>query len=874
MTHSHSRRPKEQHTPRGTLKIYLGAAPGVGKTVAMLNEAHELVKRGRDVVVGLVEDHDREFTKQRTAGLEVLKRVKGVGKGELDVQAVLDRNPEIVLVDEFAHSNPTGSKNPKRWGDVNDILAAGIDVISTVNIQHVESLNDVVGRITGITQKETVPDAVVRAADTIELVDLSPEFLRTRLSDGLIYRPERIGPALGGYFRLGNLTALRELALLWLADQVEDALELYREQQSITDTWETRERVVVAVEREQAAEPLIRRGRRVASKSSAELIVVHVVTGDAFLSSSASFLRRLRELSQDMGAKLHQITGDSVPDSLLEFARSVNATQLVLGTSPRHRYARIIEESVTETVLRRSGPIDCHIVNLPPKTSAKLSQRIANFLRIPGKSPSWFHRVMAWLTAVALPALSTFILIGVDTQTRETGTVGAFYFAVILVVSLIAGIWPAILSALLSAMAMNWFFTDPLHTFDIAQPANLVVLIVMVATALAVAMLVQRAKVARVKARQATREADLLAIFSRTALRMNSPQSLVEKTREVFSAVDITVESAEGVPLVSAVNPHAVEFAGTSPETPPADNGNTDTSSCHETIVESTDGSIRMNVRTRHPLAQDRTIIAVIADHIAGLYHQQELIAEAGRAEAVAAADDLRRALLASVSHDLRTPLATAKLSVSSLRSTEVTFSPEQKNELMEGLEESIEQLNVLVANLLDSSRLASGVVEARKDTVEVGETVHRAVASCSFGKPPGTLKRVQVGRSLDGAQCIGDAPLLERALANIIDNALRYSQGSDVVIEAVHNGHDLSISIADSGPGIPEDFRTKIFKPFQRLGDSDNDNGVGLGMSVAKGFIAAMHGSIDVASGSNGGTTVVVTMPADRSAIHVGDDQ
>ena len=351
---------------RGTLRIYLGAAPGVGKTFDMLGEAHRRLSRGTDVVVGLVETHGRPRTAEQVEGLEVLPRkqvtYRGVTLTELDVDAVLRRHPEVVVVDELAHTNAPGSKNPKRWQDVDEILDAGIHVLTTVNIQHLESLNDVVEQITGITQQETVPDAVVRRADQIELVDMAPEALRRRLAHGNVYPLERVDAALGNYFRVGNLTALRELALLWLADRVDEGLRRYKAEHHIDHVWETRERVVVALTGGPEGETLIRRASRVAQRAGGDLLAVHVLAADGLTGASPAALRTQRDLVETLGATYHEVVGDDVPTALLEFARSVDATQLVLGTSRRARWSRALRAGIGSQVIADSGEIDVHMV--------------------------------------------------------------------------------------------------------------------------------------------------------------------------------------------------------------------------------------------------------------------------------------------------------------------------------------------------------------------------------------------------------------------------------------------------------------------------------------------------------------------------------
>ena len=460
---------------RGELRIYLGAAPGVGKTYAMLGEAHRRLERGTDLVAAVVETHGRKKTADLIEGIEVVppKYIEYRGKKfpELDVEAVLRREPQVVLVDELAHTNTPGSKNPKRWQDVEELLDAGITVISTVNVQHLESLNDVVTQITGIEQQEKVPDEVVRAADQIELVDITPEALRRRLAHGNVYAPERVDAALSNYFRRGNLTALRELALLWLADQVDAALEKYREENQITDTWEARERVVVAVTGGPESETLVRRASRIASRSSAELMVVHVVRGDGLSGVSAPQMGKVRELAISLGATLHTVIGDDVPTALLDFARDENATQLVIGTSRRSRWARMFDEGIGASVVQQSGKIDVHMVTHEQASRGSLWARI---------SPRQQH-AMSWLAAIVVPSAICAVIVYLLDPYLGIGGESAIFFIGVLIVALLGGVAPAALSALLSGLLLNYFLVEPRYTFTIAEPDSAVTVVVLLA---------------------------------------------------------------------------------------------------------------------------------------------------------------------------------------------------------------------------------------------------------------------------------------------------------------------------------------------------------------------------------------------------------
>jgi two-component system, OmpR family, sensor histidine kinase KdpD len=833
---------------RGELRIYLGAAPGVGKTYAMLGEAHRRLERGTDVVGAVVETHGRKKVAEVLQGIEMVPpkfiEYRGGSFPEIDVEAVLRRQPQVVLVDELAHTNTPGSKNPKRWQDVEELLDAGITVISTVNVQHLESLNDVVAQITGIEQKEKVPDEVVRSADQIELVDITPEALRRRLAHGNVYAPERVDAALSNYFRQGNLTALRELALLWLADQVDAALEKYREDHKITDTWEARERVVVAVTGGPESETLVRRAFRIASKSSAELMVVHVVRGDGLSGVSAPQMGKVRELATSLGATVHTVVGDDVATALLDFAREMNATQLVVGTSRRSRWARIFDEGIGARTVQQSEKIDVHMVTHEEAGKGFSWSRI---------SPRQQH-LMSWLAAIIVPSVICAVTVMFLDRFMGIGGKSALFFVGVLVVALLGGVAPAALSALLSGLLLNYFLTPPRYSFAIANPDTAVTELVLLAVAVAVAALVDSAAKRTREARRASQEAELLALFAGSVLRGADLDTLLERVREVYSQravsmlrVEDDFEHGEIVACVGKDPCADVDLA--------------------DTAIEVGDDEFWMLMAGRQLPASDLRVLTAVAKQAAGLVKQRELAEEASRAEAIEKADELRRSLLSAVSHDLRTPLAAAKAAVSSLRSGDVAFSPEDTAELLATVEESIDQLTALVGNLLDSSRLAAGVVRPELRRVYLEEVVQRALLGLSKGTFRSGLDRVKV--EVDDAVAMADAGLLERVLANLIDNALRYAPQGMVRVYAGRVGDRVLINVADEGPGVPRGMEDQIFEPFQRMGDRDNRIGVGLGLSVAKGFVEAMGGSISATDTPGGGLTVAVDLaapPGDRT--------
>jgi two-component system sensor histidine kinase KdpD len=829
---------------RGELRIYLGAAPGVGKTFAMLGEAHRRLERGTDVVAAVVETHGRKKTAEMLTGIELIPPhyidYRDSSFPELDVAAVLARQPQVVLVDELAHTNTPGSENPKRWQDIEELLDAGISVISTVNVQHLESLNDVVAQITGIEQQETVPDEVVREAAQIELVDITPEALRRRLSHGNVYAPERIDAALTNYFRRGNLTALREIALLWLADQVDAALAKYRADNKITDTWEARERVVVAVTGGPESETLVRRASRIASRSGAELMVVHVVRGDGLSGRSggrgAGAMDRVRELALSLGATLHTVVGDDVPGALLDFAREMNATQLVLGTSRRSRWARIFEEGIGAATVQNSGKIDVHMVT---------HEAARGGISVSSLSPHQRH-LTSWLAALVVPSVICALIVFVLDPYLGTGGESALFVIGVLIVALLGGVAPAALSALLSGLLLNYFLVVPRYSFTIAEPDSAITVVVLLAVAVAVAALVDGAASRAREARRASQEAELLALFAGSVLRGADLTTLLERVRETYSQRAVSL-LRDGHGVIACV--------GTDPCV------DVDTA---DTAVEVGDDEFWMLMTGKKLAARDRRVLGAVAKQAAAMVKQRELTEEASEAEAISQADELRRSLLSAVSHDLRTPLAGAKAAVSSLRSDDVDFSAEDTAELLATVEESIDQLTALVGNLLDSSRLAAGVVRPELRRTYLEEVVQRALLGISkgatgFGKPGLDRVKVEVG----DAVAMADSGLLERVLANLIDNALRYAPESVVRVNAGQVGDRVLIAVIDEGPGIPRGTEEQLFEPFQRGGDSHNSSGVGLGLSVAKGFVEAMGGTVIATDTPGGGLTIEIDLAA-----------
>jgi len=824
---------------RGRLRVLLGAAPGVGKTYTMLEEGRRLRDEGRDVVVAFVETHGRAATAAMVDGLEVVPRRheehRGLALEEMDVDAVLAREPEIALVDELAHTNAPGSLHPKRWQDVEDLLVAGIDVISTVNTQHIESLGDVVLEITGAQQRETIPDAVLRAADQIEVVDLAPQALRDRLAGGLVYPAERIDAALSNYFRLGNLTALRELALLWLADEVDQALKAYRAQHGITGKWEARERVVVALTGGPEGETLLRRGARIAARSSGgQLLAVHVTAPDGLRTRHPEALDRQRALVEQLGGTFHQVVGEDVPRALVDFARASDATQLVLGVSRRSRLAAAFTgPGIGATVIRESGDIDVHIVTHAAAGSGFSLPRLGGAL-------SRTRLVAGFAIALVFGPLVSWVLTLFHTESSITSDVLAYQLLVI-VVALVGGLWPALFAAVLSGLTLNYLFIQPLYTLTIAEPRQLLALVFYVANALLVSLVVDQAARRSREARRAAAESQLLATISGSVLRgEDALQAMVTQTREAFGL--------SGVRLLVDGEPRVTDGE-------PADHDRV------STIPIGTHGVLELHGGDLE--ASERRLLQVIATQLDAAIEHGALASAAEAADELAETDRVRSALLAAVGHDLRRPLTSASAAVSALRSPDVTLPPEQRAELLDTAAESLDALADLVTNLLDVSRLQAGALAVTLGPTDVADVVFPALDELELGPA-----EVELDLADDLRPMLADAGLLQRVVVNLLANAVRHSpDGERVRVAASTFRGRTELRVVDRGPGIPPERRDEVFTPFQRLGDTDNETGLGLGLALSKGFVEGMDGSLEVEDTPGGGLTMVVTLPTAEEA-------
>ncbi|WP_416960993.1 ATP-binding protein [Streptomyces sp. Agncl-13] len=827
---------------RGKLRIYLGAAPGVGKTYAMLSEAHRRVERGTDCVIAFVEHHGRPRTEVMLHGLEEIPRreleYRGTTFTEMDIDAILARDPQVAMVDELPHTNVPGSRNTKRWQDVEELLAAGIDVVSTVNIQHLESLGDVVESITGVRQQETVPDEVVRRADQIELVDMSPQALRRRMAHGNIYKPDKVDAALSNYFRPGNLTALRELALLWVADRVDAYLTEYRSEHQVSTIWGSRERIVVGLTGGPEGRTLIRRAARLAEKGAGgEVLAVYISRSDGLTSASPKELAVQRTLVEDLGGTFHQVVGDDVSAALLDFSRGVNATQIVMGVSRRRSWQYVFGPGVGSTVARESGPdLDVHLIThdevgkgrgLPVNRGARL-----------GRS----RLIWGWLVGVLGPVLLTLLL------TSATPAVGLandmlLFLTLTVAAALLGGLLPALASAAVGSLLLNWYFTPPVHTFTIADPKNIVAIAIFVGVAVSVASVVDLAARRTDQAARLRAESEILSFLAGNVLRgETSLEALLERVRETFGMESVALLERAGEldpwTCAGSVGPRPCQ----NPE--------------HADVDVPVGDHMSLALSGRVLPASDRRVLAAFAAQAVVVLDRRRLQQEADQAKELAEGNRIRTALLAAVSHDLRTPLAGIKVAVTSLRSDDVDWSEEDRAELLEAIEAGADRLDQLVGNLLDMSRLQTGTVTPIIRETDLDEVVPMALVAVPEDSVeldiPETLPMVHVDRGL-----------LERAVANIVENAVKYSPPEEkVLVSASAIADRVEVRVVDRGPGVPDEAKDRIFEPFQRYGDSPRGAGVGLGLAVARGFTEALGGTLSAEDTPGGGLTMVLSLP------------
>lgn len=870
---------------RGKLRVFLGAAPGVGKTYAMLAKARALKSDDVDVVIGLVETHGRRETVVLTEGLEILPRRKIEYRGriieEFDIDAALARRPKLIIVDELAHTNAPGSRHPKRWQDIEELLDAGVDVWTALNIQHLESLADVVSRITGVVVRETVPDRVLQDAADVVVVDITPDELIQRLKEGKVYLPETAMRATRNFFTPGNLTALRELALRSTADRVDDQMVDYLRQNAIEGPWATAERLLVCVGADSSAELVVRAAARLATGLNASWIALYVERPGQE-ETDPERARRIDEalrLAERLGGQIERLSGHDLAGEVLRFARQENITQIVVGRSRAGFLARLLRRSLTEEIVRRSKDIAVYVVTEDQAKSV--------VERRPWPRST---RLEFWIS-MGVAAVSVAIAVGfghfLELWLRLPNLSMVFLIPVIFC-AVRFGLWAAVAASVLSFLAFDFFFVDPRYEFTISQPHEFLALIVFLVVAVITAMLASRVREQSLGMRTRAQAAQSLFEFSRKL-------SGAAKLDDVLWAASVHAQKALDARCVVLLRPDDGEL-NICAAWPPVDQLDAgEAGAARWTLEKSEPAGWRTgtlpNVRFQfRPLATSRGVVGVcgiepkIADEplsaqdermLTSILEQTAiaidralLVNESVKAAAIEENEKLRTTLLASLSHDLRTPLASITGAVTSLQQLGDKMTASDRADLLASIEEEAGRLSRFVVNLLDMSRIESGALAPRRDLVDVAEVVRAAVARC---KKIFLDQKTSVSLASDLPPIRGDGNLLGQVLFNLLDNAHKYGGPSGAIIHARREGGEVVVTVTDEGPGIRPADLERVFEKFYRGGRPDGRKaGTGLGLSICRGLVEAMGGTIVAQSPAirKRGTRMVLRFPAEpRSA-------
>ena len=865
----------------GRLKVFLGAAPGVGKTYAMLQTAQARKRDGLDVVVGIAETHGRVETQALLEGLEVIPRrqieYRNAALTEMDIDAILARKPKLVLVDELAHTNAPGSRHPKRYQDVEELIAAGIDVYTTINIQHIESLNDAVARITGIHVRETLPDRILEQADEVQLIDLPPEELIQRLDQGKVYFPEQAGRAVRNYFRPGNLNALRELALRRAAERVDVQMQDYMKAQAIAGPWPTTDRLMVCVSPSPSSMRLVRAGKRRADRRNAPWLAVYVETPMHLRMSEAdqAQVARTLRLAEQLGAETVSIPGRKPADDLIQYARSRNVTEIIIGKSSRSWWQEIRYGSIVADLIRRSGPIDVYVIRgeeagPSPEPAAVPAGALAFRWRdyLLSGAVVLLITVVAKLLAHSMPLsnLSMVFLLGV------------------LSVAVRCGLWPSLFACVLSGLAYNFFFIKPYYTLTIASPQEALAFVVYIIVAFIASQITARMREQSEAAhRREDRTRSMLALSRAIAAASDVEavaQAAVSQVTQILRTPVAVLLPRSGElksvavhPPGTNLSPHEIAAAAWAWKHNKPTGLGTDTlpgvpwtfmplGTAHETggvlgVLGESSSTIISPGRFR--------LMEGLADQLAIGIERARLREEMEQAKVLTETEKLRAALLSSISHDLRTPLASILGSASSLLSFGDGYDPAARTDLLETIQEEAERLNRFVGNLLDITRLESGKLELKREWVEIQDLVGTATKRLSRHLAP-----YQVAVDIEPGLLLVrlDFVLMEQVLVNLLDNATRYSPpGSTITIRARRRDANVALVVIDQGIGVPPGELERIFDKFYRIRGEDRQvAGTGLGLSICRGFVEAHGGTISAGLPPDGkGLMVTVSLPVEK---------
>ena len=868
---------EEQAAKRGKLKIFLGYAAGVGKTYAMLEAAHQRKTQGIDVVVGYVETHKRAETEELVEGLDVLPRkqveYRGVTLPEMDVDEVIKRHPAIVLVDEFAHTNAPNSRHPKRYMDVEEILDAGIDVYTTLNVQHLESLNDVVAQVTGVIVRETVPDRVLDEASEIEVIDLPPDELMMRLKEGKVYIPEQASRAIDKFFRKGNLTALREMSLRRAAERVDDQMRSYMQTRSISGPWAAGERLLVCISPSPLAEKLIRTTRRLADELNAEwyAVYVEIASKPETKPTNRERIGRTLQLAEELGAKSLTIAGRSIQEAVLDFAHKNNITKVVVGKPLKPRWQEIWNGSIVDQLIYASGDIDVYVISARTELSKSILPREWQLHRP-------FGRYVLGLLLVAVSTSLGLLIRG----NLEPANLVMLYLASTVISAIYLGRGPSLLTAVAGVLAFDFFLIPPYLTFAVSDTQYFITFIALLIVSLVVSSLTARVREQAEAAIQRERQTAALYDLSKD---LTSAADLLQVANIIISQIgnafgrDVAIFLPDNQQLqifASSPNyqPDENELAVASwayQHDQPAGRG-TDTLPaaslrCHP--LKTSNGivgvlGVRSKDQTNFLSSEQRLTLAAFANQSALAIERANFSERARQAELLRATESLQTALLNSISHDLRTPLVSITGALSSLDEDNGLLNESARRALIENARGEADRLNRLVGNLLNMTRIESGAIKLRLESEDIQDVIGTALEQLG---PRVADRKIQVNVPADFPLVPMDFTLIAQVLVNVLENAVKYSPtDSTIEVSAELLDETIRLKIADRGAGIPSENLTRIFDKFYRVQRPENVSGTGLGLSISKGIVEVHHGTIYASVREGGGTIITIELPLNNT--------
>ncbi|TIL71901.1 MAG: sensor histidine kinase KdpD [Mesorhizobium sp.] len=882
---------RAEREARGRLRIFLGAAPGVGKTYEMLMSGRARLADGVDVVIGVVETHGRKETQVLVDGYEVIPRRRVDYKGrileEMDLDAILARRPALVLVDELAHTNAPGSRHPKRYLDVQEILTHGIDVYTTLNIQHVESLNDVVAQITRVRVRETVPDSIIDQADDIEIIDLTPDDLIKRLEEGKVYIPSTARRAIENYFSPGNLTALRELALRRTAQRVDEQLLTHMQAHAIPGPWAAGERVLVCVDARPGGAARVRYARRLADRLRAPWTALHVDTprSAAMSEEAKDRLATLLRLAEQLGAEVTTIPGQNVAQDIVRHATANNFTHIVIGRPTRSRWRELIEGSLTYDLIRNAGDISVHVISGNERNDEATSRAVKV------ADEQWQFEIWPYLKATAYVAGSLAFAVLLH-QFLDVRNLAIIFLIGVLTSAVTGGLWPALYACLISAIAFNFFFLEPRYTLTIQDPESIVALAAFLVVAVIASNLTARVQRQAVAARSRARATEDIYLFSKKLAGAGTLDDVLWATAFQIASMlklrvvlllpeDGSITVKAGYPpddTLAEADIAAARWAWEHDR--PAGRGADTLPGARRLYLPLRTGRTAVGVvgldnDKQGPLLtpEQKRLLDALADQAAVAIERIQLVADVDRAKLEAEADRLRSALLTSISHDLKTPLAAIIGAAGTLREFAPALPEADRAELLSTVLDESERLNRFIANLLDMTKIESGAMEPNYAFHYVGDIIGSALhrARKIIGE-----HKTEIDIPADLPMLRLDPVLFEQALFNLLDNASKYAPpGSTIRLQGWADNGSVILQVMDEGPGIPPADLERIFDTFHRVRKGDQVRaGTGLGLSICRGFIEAMGGTISAASRTDrSGAVFTIRMPVPTELPTVDDD-